>query len=75
MSGKIYGFFQQKYGVLEEIHQGDSGGPLFCDDNVLYGIVSSGHDCGNWLPQMFTKIPAFLDWIDRAKLYLSGYSL
>ncbi|XP_016957760.1 trypsin 3A1 [Drosophila biarmipes] len=47
--------------------QGDSGGPLVTSINgqmKLYGIVSWGFGCANAMfPGVYTKVPAFGDWI------------
>ena len=41
--------------------QGDSGGPLVCECEVAYGVVS----CGTQDLKVYTKIPDYLDWIER----------
>ncbi|XP_056460406.1 mast cell protease 3-like [Gadus chalcogrammus] len=40
---------------------GDSGGPLVCECEVAYGVVS----CGRKDIKVYTKIPDYLDWIER----------
>lgn len=41
---------------------GDSGGPLV-GDGQLIGAVSFGIPCGNSIPDVFTRISFFHDWI------------
>ncbi|XP_030227770.1 mast cell protease 1A-like isoform X3 [Gadus morhua] len=41
--------------------RGDSGGPLVCECEVAYGVVS----CGTQDLKVYTKIPDYLDWIER----------
>uniref|UniRef100_A0A6V7KHJ3 Peptidase S1 domain-containing protein n=1 Tax=Bracon brevicornis TaxID=1563983 RepID=A0A6V7KHJ3_9HYME len=50
---------------------GDSGGPLIYDDKLV-GIVAWGSSrCGAGLPDVFTSVPYFLEWIQRiAQLHL-----
>jgi hypothetical protein len=46
---------------------GDSGGPLFVDDSgtlKLVGLTSWGFDCSTNHYGVYTKIPAFLDWVN-----------
>jgi secreted trypsin-like serine protease len=43
---------------------GDSGGPLVQDDGSLIGIVSWGVPCGQGMPDIFTKVSEYKDWID-----------
>lgn len=43
---------------------GDSGGPLVLN-NELVGIVSWGYDCGLKIPNMYTKVGAYLKWIEE----------
>ncbi|XP_070497007.1 trypsin-1-like [Chironomus tepperi] len=43
---------------------GDSGGPLVQDDGSLIGIVSWGVPCGQGMPDIFTRVSAYKDWID-----------
>ena len=47
--------------------QGDSGGPLICVENrapILYGIVSSGMDCGDAdFPGIYSMVASQMDWL------------
>lgn len=43
---------------------GDSGGPLVQADGSLIGIVSWGVPCGLGLPDIFTQVSSYKDWID-----------
>ncbi|XP_043276807.1 chymotrypsin-2-like isoform X2 [Venturia canescens] len=45
--------------------QGDSGGP-FVVNNQLVGIVSFNVPCAKGLPDVYTSVYHFLDWIDKA---------
>ncbi|OXA49421.1 Trypsin-1 [Folsomia candida] len=50
--------------------QGDSGGPLHTGKNTgdytVVGIVSYGIGCASWeYPGVYTKISAYLDWIEK----------
>ncbi|XP_020706359.2 chymotrypsin-1-like isoform X2 [Athalia rosae] len=50
-------------GVLGEgVCSGDSGGPLVCNGE-LAGIVSWGNLCANGLPDGFTRVFYYRDWI------------
>lgn len=43
---------------------GDSGGPLMLEgDNKLIGITSWALLCGRGVPDGFTRISEFIDWI------------
>jgi trypsin len=42
---------------------GDSGGPLLCNDE-LTGVVSFGYPCGTGVPDIYTDVYDFNDWID-----------
>jgi trypsin len=43
--------------------QGDSGGPLVCN-GTLYGVVSSGYQCGlSNFPGIYSKVSAVRSWI------------
>jgi len=44
--------------------QGDSGGPLVAKD-VQIGIVSFGVPCARGSPDVFTRVTAFKDWIQK----------
>lgn len=50
--------------------QGDSGGPLqyFADKEsgiaTVLGIISVGFGCGTALPSLYTRVAAYLDWIE-----------
>jgi secreted trypsin-like serine protease len=47
---------------------GDSGGGLITDiDNEIYliGLVSFGGTCKQGLPDVFTKVSSYLDWIEE----------
>jgi secreted trypsin-like serine protease len=44
---------------------GDSGGPLVTLDGALIGIVSWGVPCGKGLPDVYTRVSPFKDWIDK----------
>lgn len=43
--------------------QGDSGGPLVAD-GVQIGIVSFGSPCARGVPDVFTRVYRYLDWIN-----------
>ncbi|NP_001166068.1 serine protease 123 precursor [Nasonia vitripennis] len=44
---------------------GDSGGPLVVD-GVQIGVVSfGGMPCGRGVPDVFTRVSSYLDWINR----------
>lgn len=43
---------------------GDSGGPLVLADGALIGIVSWGVPCGVGMPDIYTKVSSYKDWID-----------
>nr|AYV99581.1 venom polypeptide [Dolopus genitalis] len=51
--------------------KGDSGGPLAIDEadgtRTLVGIVSYGRPkgCGTGFPSVYTRVTAFLDWIEK----------
>ncbi|XP_054155020.1 chymotrypsin-C-like isoform X2 [Oppia nitens] len=50
--------------------KGDSGGPLNCKNDrgewLIAGITSFGRYCGSTgIPSVFTKVSAFLDWINK----------
>lgn len=51
--------------------QGDSGGPLVRQEGnvrVQVGIVSNGYGCAyRDLPAAYTRVSAYIDWIDRQK--------
>lgn len=41
---------------------GDSGGPLVAEKKLI-GLVSWGYGCGTELPNGFTRISTYIDWI------------
>ncbi|XP_044019359.1 serine protease 27-like [Aphidius gifuensis] len=43
---------------------GDSGGPLVAD-NTLIGIVSYGLPCARGIPDVFTRVWSYVDWINE----------
>lgn len=43
---------------------GDSGGPLAVDGELV-GIVSMGKPCAKGVPDIFTRVSYFLEWIDE----------
>jgi hypothetical protein len=43
---------------------GDSGGPLVLEDGSLIAIVSWGVPCALGMPDIFTKVSEYKDWID-----------
>ena len=55
--------------------QGDSGGPLV-HNNTLIGIVSFGpNSCDDTIvPELFTSVPFYLDFIYRAMASISDKS-
>lgn len=49
---------------------GDSGGPVVHmqgTDPLLVGLVVAGIGCGQGVPALYTYVPYFRDWIERAK--------
>ncbi|CRL02424.1 CLUMA_CG015168, isoform A [Clunio marinus] len=51
--------------VLKGACGGDSGGPLQCNDNLV-GIVSYGaRICAIGLPDVFTRVSEFTEWIEQ----------
>lgn len=50
--------------------QGDSGGPLQITDQgnhcsfSVFGITSIGRGCGGNIPAIYTRVAAYLDWIE-----------
>jgi secreted trypsin-like serine protease len=58
---------------------GDSGGPMmyFEEDRwYIFGLTSYGrlsnNECNNTLPSYYTKVPYYLDWINRARKLLDN---
>ncbi|KAF5287783.1 hypothetical protein FQA39_LY15719 [Lamprigera yunnana] len=51
-----------KYG--EGACHGDSGGPLVANNKQI-GIVSWGEPCARGLPDVFTRVTSYLDWISE----------
>ncbi|XP_034935567.1 transmembrane protease serine 9-like [Chelonus insularis] len=49
--------------VGEGACHGDSGGPLSAD-GVLVGLVSFGRPCARGFPDVYTRVSAFVDWIE-----------
>ena len=58
----------QKLALVLNLTQGDSGGPLTVvnegDSHVLVGIVSRGDSCDQQDYSVFTRVSAFLPWIE-----------
>ena len=55
--------------------KGDSGGPLIAKNNGLFvvGIVSYvAPNCDAKYPSVYTRVSAYLGWVDDAKLFLSS---
>jgi secreted trypsin-like serine protease len=50
---------------------GDSGGPLVRPERgggaVLVGLVSQGRGCAQGKPSLYTKVSAYVGWIERAQ--------
>lgn len=46
------------------ICSGDSGGPLV-SGNKLIGITSWGFGCGNGVPDGFTRVSQYVDWVNN----------
>jgi secreted trypsin-like serine protease len=50
---------------------GDSGGPLVRPERgggaVLVGLVSQGRGCAQGMPSLYTKVSAYVGWIERAQ--------
>ena len=44
--------------------QNDSGGPLVVHNRVI-GIASLTQRCAEGIPDVFTKVAAYLDWIEK----------
>lgn len=51
---------------------GDSGGPLISNDRALVGIVSWGIPCATGLPDVYTNVYFYLDWIHGEVAKLGG---
>lgn len=57
-------------GLTKDACQGDSGGPLnLVVDEALnkyrvVGVISAGFSCGSATPGLYTRVSAFLDWIE-----------
>lgn len=50
--------------------RGDSGGPVVHTQGtepLLVGLVVAGIGCGQGVPALYTYVPYFRDWIERAK--------
>jgi secreted trypsin-like serine protease len=64
------GRFIERERVYSGACRGDSGGPLlatFGTTSVLLGVVSFGAiDCNASNPTAYTRVSAYLDWIDEA---------
>merc|ERR1719500_6213 len=58
---------QTKEGIFSGACGGDSGGPLKIRDNedreTLIGILCDGSGCGKGIPDMFTKVSFYGNWI------------
>merc|ERR1712154_391626 len=48
---------------------GDSGSPLVCEnelgEDVVVGLVSFSKKCGTGVPDVYTRISKYIDWIQR----------
>ncbi|XP_022905875.2 chymotrypsin-2-like [Onthophagus taurus] len=54
-------------GSMKGSCNGDSGGPLvtYTDKGLVQiGLVSYGDDCNNTKPEVYTRVPLYLDWIE-----------
>lgn len=57
-------------GLTKDACQGDSGGPLnLVVDEALnkyrvVGVISAGFSCGSSTPGLYSRVSAFLDWIE-----------
>ncbi|KAB0797010.1 hypothetical protein PPYR_11071 [Photinus pyralis] len=45
--------------------KGDSGGPLVAGDGIQIGVVSLGDPCANGMPDVFTRVSYYRDWIEK----------
>ncbi|KAK4872347.1 hypothetical protein RN001_014376 [Aquatica leii] len=50
--------------VDEGVCRGDSGGPLVTEQKQI-GIVSWGKACARGYPDVFTRVSAYVDWIEK----------
>lgn len=51
-----------KFWYIEK--QGDSGGPLVAE-NAQIGVVSWGRPCAKGVPDVFTRVYSYRDWINK----------
>lgn len=48
----------------KNVISGDSGGPLVSNDTLI-GLVSWSIGCARGYPDVYTKVYAYLDWINQ----------
>ncbi|KAK4873577.1 hypothetical protein RN001_012937 [Aquatica leii] len=51
--------------------RGDSGGPLVANGKQI-GILSWLRYCGTGVPDVFTRVSSYIDWIDKAQVLVVG---
>lgn len=51
--------------IAEGFCKGDSGGPLISEQTrELIGVVSLGMPCATGIPDVYTRVSSYIDWID-----------
>jgi len=60
------GIYQEDSGYFSGACRGDDGGPLTVEadgQTTLVGIVSGGLGCGNGIPNWFTRVSFYEEWM------------